>query len=340
MTRILTLTLIFFINYSWGQTGKEKKDIEKETAKALAEWFKNPSFKSEQLDTLLLQSLTDSGRFENNLKEGQWTEFTIDSSDLGKQYKLVIGDKEFDMDYKLTILKEVGNYSKGLKTGKWTIYKTYSNKLPFYWEKKSETYYENGLKNGHQIYFQINDTFAIRTFKDDVPHGWGKIFDINYPYNLQKIIYEEGEDSWLIKSFYPSGKIEVSYTDTVIENKEVKYLNQFYENGQLMIEGGYINGSLKYGTWVYYYENGKIESIKTYSENELDGIYKYFHDNGQLWTERIYNDGKLWNIISNYDRKGKKLNPGSLKNGTGTVNSYDTKGKLKETKEYIDGIKK
>jgi hypothetical protein len=45
-------------------------------------------------------------------------------------------------------------------------------------------------------------------------------------------------------------------------------------------------------------------------------------------------------VISNYTKDGKRNNPGTIKNGTGTLNLYEPDGKLRETIEYVDGIEK
>jgi len=102
----------------------------------------------------------------------------------------------------------------------------------------------------------------------------------------------------------------------------------------------YIDGKeASYGTWTQYYENGKPELINNRIDTILDGSYKYFHENGQLWTERIYKNDKIWNVISNFDRRGNKKDPGTLKNGTGILKMYDKEGNLTETAKYRDGIK-
>ena len=45
-------------------------------------------------------------------------------------------------------------------------------------------------------------------------------------------------------------------------------------------------------------------------------------------------------VISNFTKDGRKNDPGTLKNGTGTLRLYDPDGKLTETVEYVDGIEK
>lgn len=43
-------------------------------------------------------------------------------------------------------------------------------------------------------------------------------------------------------------------------------------------------------------------------------------------------------IISCYDGNGNPLDKGTLVHGNGTVNYYDEKGTLTETKTFVDGL--
>ncbi len=53
-----------------------------------------------------------------------------------------------------------------------------------------------------------------------------------------------------------------------------------------------------------------------------------------MCTERILEGEKLMEVLSNYTQTGKKNDPGTLKNGTGTLNLYDPDGKLTQVVQY------
>lgn len=89
-----------------------------------------------------------------------------------------------------------------------------------------------------------------------------------------------------------------------------------------------------------YYANGHLQSTAFYNDTLLEGKYSYFHDNGKLWTERIYKQGKLLEVLNNFDRLGKKGNPGTLKNGNGRLYLYNEEGRIVESIEYVDGMPK
>lgn len=180
--------------------------------------------------------------------------------------------------------------------------------------------------------------FIISHWKNGVENGIGKIYYTTDPYNLQKIYNTIEGQMWIIETYYSSGQLEAKFTDTVIADEDLKYMQEYYENGSLKHTGYYVNGKDIHGKWTNYFQNGQIESTEMYNNGKLNGDYKYYHKNGQLWTRRTYRYGKLWNVHSNFDAKGKKKNKGTIENGTGTLNRYDANGNLSRTVKYVDGI--
>ena len=88
-----------------------------------------------------------------------------------------------------------------------------------------------------------------------------------------------------------------------------------YKNGKLRSIQQYLNG-LDYGKWVFYYENGKVQTKGRFNENgKRVGRWRYFHENGAksqiskyskegvrigLW--KVYNkDGELIDLIDYSD---------------------------------------
>jgi hypothetical protein len=67
------------------------------------------------------------------------------------------------------------------------------------------------------------------------------------------------------------------------------------------------------------------------------GKYTIQYGNGKLWSEREYKNGSLWNVISNFNPKGKPQDKGTLLNGNGFVNIYNEKGELIWREYYKDG---
>ena len=70
----------------------------------------------------------------------------------------------------------------------------------------------------------------------------------------------------------------------------------------------------------------------------MDGSCKYYYSNRQLNTERIFSEDKLMEVLSNFDKNGKRRSSGTLNNGTGTLIHYVEEGNQTDTLELKDGF--
>lgn len=61
------------------------------------------------------------------------------------------------------------------------------------------------------------------------------------------------------------------------------------------------------------------------------------YDNGNPWTKRDYKNGLPWHVYYNLKENGEEQDMGTLVNGNGTLNIYDSKGKLIFISTYKDG---
>ncbi|MBU0766022.1 MAG: hypothetical protein KJ607_14450 [Bacteroidetes bacterium] len=143
-----------------------------------------------------------------------------------------------------------------------------------------------------------------------------------------------GDSIYKFTHYDSNGKIlEEGLTKKGKYSGEVKW---YYRSGPIKIKG-YYNDTIPYGNWTEYYESGGIMSEYSYINGNMDGRYKYYYEDGKLWTERVYSRGKLINITGNYDSQGNSKDPGTLKDGNGTVIQYDIKGKEVAVHNYKDG---
>src|SRR2546428_11413353 len=90
--------LCFLCSISSGQTDKRNKKLEKETKEGLHEWAQNPTLDTDTLNPQILEELKDSGQLVNNIKEALWIEYSLDSSLVGTQATLNVGEKSLPMD--------------------------------------------------------------------------------------------------------------------------------------------------------------------------------------------------------------------------------------------------
>ncbi|QGY44732.1 hypothetical protein GM418_13960 [Maribellus comscasis] len=330
---ILIFTLLVFEGNS--QTVEEKVED------ALSKWIENPSIDNSQLDLNVLEQFKDSGRFENEIKEGKWIEYELDTSMMGETTTLIVGDKQLPMTHSAKILKKIGSYLKGQKSGSWTTFESYDKKSPFFWTRTEVCNYKDGKKHGEEIVYQgygeDQSPVVIRNWDNGFEYGIGKVYDLNYPYKLKQVFFNDGEKYWLLEQYYPEGQLEIKYTDSIVSNQELKFMQAFFENGNLEQTGFYTKEDVRCGEWIDYYSNGQIEIIGNYELGNRNGFFEYYFENGQLWTECEYKNGLLWNVKSNFNSKGEKREKGTLKNGTGTFYIYDMDGKLTDIIEFKKG---
>lgn len=316
--QIIITFLVFTSLTIFGQ--KKEKEIEQEAVNAVQDWFENPTFDTtSHLDLSIMAELQDNGRLENGLREGEWIIYDIDSSQIGNMVDINVNDETHKMRLDPNIEKQVGKYRNGKKEGTWITYESSNYKPPFWWTKKTQTDYINGIKHGKEIYFQgfgddDLDTLGVMYYKNGTETGEGRVYNYNYPYKLKEVysLTNNGQ-AFLSEKYYDEGQLQIKYVDTIINNKFYFY---FTEN----------------------YQNGVIKSTGFFNKNNIDSTYREFHTNGQLFIEEEYRDGKLWNVNTIKNLKGKNRKIGDFKDGNGLLNVYDENGKRIKTIEYIDGI--
>ncbi|MBE7635106.1 hypothetical protein G1K66_12010 [Tenacibaculum finnmarkense] len=262
--------------------------------------------------------------YENGKKEGSGEREGISKVGLWKEY------------HENGNIKEIGTYDdKGYRTGSWKSY--HENGMPYQIGQ-----YSNNMKIGYWEHYHDN----------------GEIWHCGDFNNLGK---KTGE--WFV--YFETGNIQSEYQ---FNEKKTKYIN-YYESGIIKIKGNYIDtnsmiwfkGFRMYGDqeglWEYYYENGQLAKTGNYSivRKEIDAghgfirvdntaykneIWKFYYNNGQLNAVIEYKNGKIWNVLNLYDIKGNSLDIGTIKNGNGTIKSYDENGKLIEKTNFIKGESK
>jgi len=96
----------------------------------------------------------------------------------------------------------------------------------------------------------------------------------------------------------------------------------FYNNGKIHQQGNYVNDKQN-GIWKYYFDSGEFMGKGLLVNNNQEGLWKWYHKNGTLYTERFYKDGKLVNIKSCFDKNGNPQNCGKISNGNGLLIAHD-----------------
>jgi len=180
--------------------------------------------------------------------------------------------------------------------------------------KVYEQTFQDDKLNGQWRTFNLRGGIVnFKTFKNNFLTGAAKEFWIDGKTILKETFYSEDELTYVEKTFYTNKNIKSEFS---------------YKNEKL-------NGPCK-----KYYENGVIQEYVEFKDNEIHGTRRYYYENGQVWIEQTYLNGKSWEVVSNYTQNGIKRNPGSLKNGNGTIIFYNEDGSIRETQVFQNGILK
>ena len=227
-------------------------------------------------------------------------------------------------------LKQTSNFKNGLLEGPAMSYHE-NGQLEF------NGTFKNGLLDGQIEKFHINGQLeTVQNFSK------GKIIPGVYKFFRENgIIYEEitvinditidhrvfSVDGWLIRKGRSINNNKEGFWEEYDKNNILRERNEyklgkkdgqhelFHENGKLKHKGNYATsfsweGAQRQGLWEFYDENGQLEAIKTYKDDELKGYFKERRlQNGSLWWyegEMLY--GKYWGKIDTFNEKGYLVN--------------------------------
>lgn len=129
---------------------------------------------------------------------------------------------------------------------------------------------------------------TIRAFFDK---NWEKTTEENAMYYRKA--FEGKAGRWIAKDFYMSGKIQMigQFQTRKLKVREADF-TFYYENGQVEMEGIYVDGN-KEADWPKWYSDGTLWQERNYEEGKLHGEYKEFYKSGKLQGEGIYKHGKF-----------------------------------------------
>lgn len=124
--------------------------------------------------------------------------------------------------------------------------------------------------------------------------------------------------------------IQLNEYSGIIENPSDGLYQNKHDDGQLLIEGGYLDGErngewktycsiglleskgnyikgIKEGLWQEYYENGQLKRTVNYSKGDMHGLWEQYHPNSKLWAKGFYKYGHMIGEWRYYDEDGKLL---------------------------------
>lgn len=244
--------------------------------------------------------------------------------------------KSTHIKWKYNVLMTIeGPYKNGKREGVF-VYKVIDSINP----NKTYTIYEQTIKNDQlngvwKTYNLQGTLVTAQTFENNIAKGLSTTYWIDGKKILDEKEILDGERKYIQRNYNEQGLLAETIT---IENKKGNGLRTtYFPNGkphhQVTMVEGILNGTAK-----TFYESGVVAEEVNFSNGEFNGTRRYFYPDGKVWIEELYKDGKHWTVIANYDANGKKRNPGTLKNGNGTLVLYNEDGTVRETVTYINGV--
>ena len=225
------------------------------------------------------------------------------------------------------VLISEGNRKNHLLDSTWFFYDKEGNKT-------LEINYKQGKKEGTRIQYFENE-YIVEKWRQDTIVGEVKTYHIDR-WLKKRTPYREGKPHGLEKEFNQSGEIVAvaHYFRGILTKRE--YINRiddlgqkqgnwkfFWENGQLKLEGSFVNDK-RHGFFKEYNENGNFIAVYKFENDELIEDAKetkqlekrtaYF-PNGKVAVTATYYNGVPDGIRREYDTLGNIVNGYLFDNG-------------------------
>lgn len=96
---------------------------------------------------------------------------------------------------------------------------------------------------------------------------------------------------------------------------------------------------LQHGTWRSWYQDGQLQSEVHFEKGRKVGVARYWHPNGQLRQVIPYNDQGLPDgTVKWWNSKGKLLETSQMVDGTGIDYYFHTNGQVRARVKYVKGV--
>jgi antitoxin component YwqK of YwqJK toxin-antitoxin module len=239
-------------------------------------------------------------------------------------------------------IESTGSYKYGLENGVWKSY--HENGVI-----ADSGSYENSRMIGEWKYWYADGSLSSTCFyKDGIPDGtW-----INKYENGQvasEVSYKEGNPFGISTTFYENGQLseQIKYDEegnssilNVYTQDGLQLVKDgngiykvFYLSGQLHQEGK-IEGGMKIGSWITYYENG-LHSEEGIFEGTIYRVLNYWDRNGNQTVKEGFGS-----YISLLDGDTTVIESGEYNNGYKTgiwTNYYPDNGEIFQESHFING---
>ncbi|MCA1761462.1 MAG: toxin-antitoxin system YwqK family antitoxin [Cryomorphaceae bacterium] len=240
--------------------------------------------------------------------QGEYTVYYYDNGNVSSEGYMENGNPNgyWKTYYPNGELKSDGNRKNFLLDSTWNFYNESGLKT-------SEINYKKGNKHGSVITYQNGVKYEVSQFENDVKVGTSKIY---FPTGeLKKTIpYENGKENGKGFEYERDGRIItlLEYEDGFL--RKADRVNRFDDRNK------------KRGTWIDFHPNGQLALEGYYMNGKKNGIFKKFDRDGNLISLEKYRDGEL--VVDSEESVILDLR-----------STYYPNGKVKSTGGYVDGVK-
>jgi antitoxin component YwqK of YwqJK toxin-antitoxin module len=118
------------------------------------------------------------------------------------------------------------------------------------------------------------------------------------------LLYDKNEKECILNQYDSNGKLTstseyiIKDGDTILHGKFINY----NKNGVKIAEGNFVNGHVK-GKWLYYYNNGELESICYRKGSKITEEITEFHPNGKVKRYIMFDPFGLEAFIVRFDEQ-------------------------------------
>jgi len=289
-------------------------------------------------DSLLSQTIINTSEIPKDINLSEVTSYTfnIEKGDFKASIKTVGSDKlnhNINFESIQTIRFSESNnvvsaiqFKKGLKSGNWKTY--YSNDSV----ECSLSYVNNKLEGESYIFFNNGKIKKSAQFLQDELHGVYTEYLISGE-KTKHAYYTNGLLNGESTFYYDNGnvKLVIEYKDGKKHGDEKHY--SF--NGKLLSHRIYVNG-IPVNEWINYYDNGNVKVKGSFVNGLRNGEWIVFSDTGNKQQVLTWEMGYLVKVKTY--KSSYKLEEGTFKKGSGTVNHYKRNGSIDTYSEFINGI--
>jgi len=220
----------------------------------------------------------------------------------------------------------------------WKVNDQYQGKWEYFYRNgklASTNVYLDNENNGPFYYYDINGKLSQ---KDN--YIFGQLVERIIYDTLGKVIqtldFKKNKPTEFVEKGNFGNKL-ASYTK--VANWYTESYKKYHGNGQLAIEGNYLNNK-EDGKWEYFVSDGFLTNERNFEKGKLEGDLIYYHpEEATISSKSNYSNNKLQGEYASYSVQQKIINKINYEDGIreGATEFFDPNGVLQMVRYYKNG---